>query len=122
MALGGHPSPEKGIPGHAVINGVCPRSAWHKWKRGQEITWIGVTFKIRWANKLVFLEVPAKMIREVLRELENILGTSMVSVRELRSMAGRLSWISVVFPRLRWAVCMVYAVVTAVDRDVAEVI
>ena len=38
------------------------RVAWHKGERGQEITWIGVAIKIRWEDKLVFLEVPAKMI------------------------------------------------------------
>ena len=96
------------------------RVAWHKGERGQEITWIGVTIKIRWEDKLVFLEVPANMIQEILSELENILEASMVGVRRLRSLSGRLSWISGVVPRLRWAVCMVYAVVTAVDKDVAE--
>ena len=91
-----------------------------KGERCNEITWIGVTIKIRWEDKLVFLEVPAKMIQEIVSELENILEASMVGVRRLRSIADRLSWISGVVPRLRWAVCMVYAVVTAVDRDVAE--
>ena len=63
--------------------------AWHKGERGHEITWIGVTIKIRWEDKLVFLEVPAKMFQEILSELENILEASMVTVRRLRSIAGR---------------------------------
>ena len=95
------------------------RVAWHKGERGHEFMWFGVTFKIRWEDKLAFLEVPAKMIQEILSELVNILKASMVGVRRLRSMAGRLSWLSGVVPRLRWAVCMVYAVATAVVKDVA---
>ena len=96
------------------------RVAWHKGERGHEITWIGVTIKIRWEDKLVFLEVPAKMIQEILSELKNILEASMVGVRRMLTIAGRLSWISGVVPRFRWAVCTVYAVVAAVDKDVAE--
>ena len=62
------------------------------------------------------------MIKEISRRSrEN--GESMVGVSRLRSLAGRLSWISwsaCVVPRFQWAVNMVYVVVTAVDKDVME--
>ena len=92
----------------------------HEGGRSHEITWIGVTIKIRWEDKLAFFEVPAKMIQEFLSELKSILEASMAGVRGPMSLAGRLSWISRVLPRLRWAVCLVYAVVSAVDKDMAK--
>ena len=78
---------------------------------GLRVTWqkkatgaIGVTFKLRWDDHFVLSEVPSKSIKEILDDVENMTSASIVSVRRLRSPAGRLSWIAGVVPRLWWAV------------------
>ena len=77
-------------------------------------------FALAWQEKLLFLESPKKMIEEIAQDVEGMLATSMVGVRRLRALAGRLSWIAGVVPRLRWVVNVVYAVVAAVDSDVGS--
>ena len=77
-------------------------------ERGHE-----VTFKLLWADKFVSLEVPSKTIKEILDEVGNMMSASVVGIRRLRSLAGKVL-------RLRWAANMVYAAVTAVDEDVME--
>eukprot|EP00971_Amphidinium_carterae_P317743 6316399-Amphidinium_carterae.1 len=43
----------------------------------------------------------------------------MTGLRRLRSLTGRLSWAAGVLPRARWAVNILYAVVTSAFKDVA---
>ena len=40
-----------------------------------------------------------------------------VSMKTLRKVTGRLSWLAGVLPRCRWAVSILYAVVASVERD-----
>ena len=84
------------------------------------VTWIGVSFNVLWEDKLLILEIPKKMIDEIAAEIQHMLHNSMIGVKKLRSLAGRLSWVAGVVPRLRWAVNVVYAVISAVDKDVND--
>lgn len=43
-----------------------------------------------------------------------------VPVRELRSMAGRMSWVAGVLPRTRWTVAVLYAVLKDEDRPARD--
>ena len=93
------------------------KGAWRE-ESGHEITWIGVSVKIRWVDKLVFLDVPAKMVQAIFVDLE--------TSRRLRWWAcegcGRLRAGSLnLWGRgLRWAAYVVYIEVTAAAKDVAE--
>ena len=88
-----------------------------KGERGIRCTWIGTTFELR-EGKIV-LGTPRKLLEEVQGKLEEWAKAGMLSVREMRSVAGKLSWIAGITPRLRWAVAAIYAVITAVEKDEA---
>ena len=42
----------------------------------------------------------------------------MVSLKELRAVTGRLSWMAGILPRLRWTTSVFYAVITGAMRDI----
>ena len=89
-----------------------------KGERGIRCTWIGTTFELR-HNKIV-LSTPKKLLDEVQTKLDEWAKAGMLSVKEMKSVAGKLSWIAGITPRIRWAVTAIYAVIASVERDEAS--
>lgn len=94
--------------------------AWKKYERGQQLTWVGVDFNFAWAAKSLVMSIPPDRVLELVTEAADILATSMVGVKRLRSFAGRLSWVAGVVTRLQWAVAAVYALVYQATLDAED--
>ena len=93
------------------------RVAWHKGTTGFESQWIGVHFMLLWDDRQLPLEVPQKMIQEVDKKVSFMVDSSVVGIRRLRSLAGRLSWMAGVVPRMRLVLCIHFATVAAADHE-----
>eukprot|EP00971_Amphidinium_carterae_P206362 4095070-Amphidinium_carterae.1 len=91
--------------------------SWRKGARGQKIVWIGVSLQPICSDRKLLIALPPKFRDEVTTEISSILATTMVGLRRLRSLTGRLSWAAGVLPRARWAVNILYAVVTSAFKD-----
>ena len=92
--------------------------AYHKGERGRRTTWIGIQFGIDPAEAAMMLTIPGKMIKELREALESWKDKGMISVRHLRSITGKASWMAGILPRWRWIVSIMYAVLASHDRDV----
>ena len=79
-----------------------------KGERGTRLTWIGTTIELR--EDYVEFGIPEKMVKEVLQEITSWPKRGMVSCRTLRSITGKLSWISGILPRTRWCTSVFYRV------------
>ena len=91
--------------------------AWHKAARGRQLTWIGAGLRLDHEARDTVIYVPAQMLREVVAALEELEKPGLVPLKAVVSLAGRLSWIAGLLPRLRWAVRVIYAVVAQTRRD-----
>ena len=91
--------------------------AYSKGERGLRVVWIGVVFEICMAERILKLTISKKMLSEIEKVFQSMNHKSMVGLRELRSLTGRLSWVAGILPRCRWAVSIMYATVAAVERD-----
>ena len=91
--------------------------SYSKAERGTRLSWIGVTIEIDEQNKVIILSPPEKLIEEVTLRLKTWEG--MMSLRSLKSTTGKLSWISGIIPRSRWAVSVLYGVIADHERDIA---
>ena len=94
--------------------------AWHKGSRGSQLTWIGVMFEVVQAQAVIKLTAPKKMMAEVSQALEACKTRGMVSFKEVQQLTGRLSWIAGILPRTRWAVSIMYAVLSDAKRSENE--
>ena len=94
--------------------------AWHKGSRGSQLTWIGVMFEVVQAEAVIKLTVPKKMMTEAVHDLEAWETRGMVSFKEVQQLTGRLSWIAGILPRTRWAVSIMYAVLSDAKRSENE--
>ena len=92
--------------------------AYHKGERGRRTTWIGIQFEIEPAEAAMMLTIPGKMIKELREALESWKDKGMISVRHLRSVTGKASWMAGILPRWRWIVSIMYAVLASHDCDV----
>ena len=95
--------------------------ALRKGARGRQVQGIGVRIQLEWTGSpgrsaLVY-QVSKKMTEEVIRALEIWITKGMISMREVRSVAGKLSWMAGICPRLRWAVSVLFAVLKGAVRD-----
>ena len=86
--------------------------SYEKGERGASLTWIGVQIAIDVEEQTIVLDVPAKLVDEVLERMKNWQG--MVSIRELRAVTGKLSW------RSRWAVSICYGTLAGAEREAKE--
>ena len=91
--------------------------AFHKGERGLRLTWVGVRIEVRPEEEVVVLSIPAKMIKDLQAKLKEWHGKGMVSLREVRQVTGKLSWLAGVLPRCRWCVTIMYAVMASVEHD-----
>ena len=94
--------------------------AFHKGERGRRTTWIGIQFEIDPAEVAMVLTIPGKMLKELREALEAWKDKGMISVRHLRTITGKASWVAGILPRWRWIVSIMYAVLASHERDVAS--
>jgi hypothetical protein len=91
--------------------------AWHKTTRGCELVWIGVKITLDVKFLAVRVTLPERTVTDMRKEAAAIKGQAVVSVGRLRTFTGRLCWVSGVLPRVRWIVRVLYAVLTAHERE-----
>ena len=93
--------------------------AWHKGHRADRLVWIGVTFRLDWEDGYVVVSVPEKMMKEIEAAIREWEVKKMVGLRQLRTIAGKCSWVAGILKKARWIVSIIYAVLTSCQRDVA---
>ena len=89
--------------------------AFEKGDRGAQVKWIGVKIQLEVQRRTVELTIPRKVIEEINAEVDSWRG--MASLRRLRAVTGRMSWLAGVLPRLRWVVSIMYAVLADAEED-----
>ena len=102
-----------------TMEAIGLRIAHSKGHRAGSVQWIGVTFSIVNRDSLV-LGLPKPFLQETLQTLVDWGQRGYIAIRDLRSMAGRLSWVAGVLPRSRWTVTVVYAVMKAAETEKME--
>ena len=90
---------------------------WHKTTREYELVWIGVKITLDVKVLAVRVTLPERTVTDMRKEAAAIKGQAVVSVGRLRTFTGRLCWVSGVLPRVRWIVRVLYAVLTAHERE-----
>ena len=88
-----------------------------KGERGSAVTWAGVEFKLL-SDREVLVTLPEKFIADLQGRIKEWEGRGMAPMAELRTVTGKLSWLSGVLPRTKWILRVFYAVMA--DRE-AEV-
>ena len=94
-----------------------------KGERGTRVQWIGCTIEVPEANstrqeeQVMVLGLSQQMVNQVVETLKSWRTAGMGSVKDLRTLTGRMSWIGGVLPRLRWTVNILYAVLRDVDKE-----
>ena len=86
-----------------------------KGERGVKVTWIGAEIEL-W-HTVITLALPSKLKAEMLEVFKEWTAKSMISLKELRTVTGRLSWAVGVVPRIRWVVSVFYSVISSVELD-----
>ena len=99
-----------------TLEAIGLQVAYGKGHRAASVQWIGVTFSIVNRDTLV-LGLPKAFLEETLQTLEDWARKGYISIRELRSVSGRLSWVAGVLPRARWTVTVFYAVMKAAEGE-----
>ena len=64
----------------------------NKGERGSRVTWIGTVIEVN--QDVMQFSIPEKMVKEVLTEVKNWPGRGMVSLKSVRTITGKLSWIA----------------------------
>ena len=77
-----------------------------KGERSTQVMWIGVQFSLH--PDALLVTVPKKFIDTLMETFQSWKG--MASIKELRTVCGRLSWLSGLLPRIRWVVAVFYKV------------
>ena len=93
-----------------------------KGERGRRVQWIGCTIEVPEMNPegkddVVVLGLSQQMVEQVVETLKTWKTAGVGSVKELRTLTGRMSWIAGVLPRLRWTVNVLYATLSEVEKD-----
>ena len=78
--------------------------AWQKGALGNFLNWIGVDYSIDTTAGTITLAVPEAAVREAVDLALTLLQRPMGSVRILRRLAGKGSWIFSISPRARWVI------------------
>ena len=87
----------------------------NKGERGSRVTWIGTVIEVN--QDVMQFSIPEKMVKEVLSEVKNWPGRGMVSLKSVRTITGKLSWIAGILPRLKWVPSTFYSVMADAERD-----
>ena len=86
-----------------------------KGERGVRVTWIGTVFEIQ--DEALVIAAPEKLIKEIAEQLETWQGAGMIPQKTARKLAGKLSWLAGILPRLRWAVSSLYGAIGAAEAE-----
>lgn len=95
---------------------VKMRVALTKGERSAHTTWVGVKFSLVSKDKLV-LGLPEKFLKELRDILTNWDGKGYASTKELRSVAGKASWLGGILPRAKWTVAIFYGTLKKVEAE-----
>ena len=104
-----------------VLNTVAAlggRVSLGKGARSHQVTWVGVQLTLVDADNLV-VGLPVKFINDLIGVLEGWCK-GYAPLKELRTVAGKLSWMGGVLPRCRWTTSVCYAVLTQELREGEE--
>ena len=95
-----------------------------KGERGALVTWTGVRLHLKAPVKgvgpAVYLTLPEKLMALLVQALNSWAQKGMAPLRELRSVAGRVSWLSGVLPACRWTLSVFYAVMKERELEVSQ--
>ena len=91
-----------------------------KGERGRQVVWSGTSIEL--FHDEVRFGVPRKMCDEILEALSEWPSKGMISLEELRTTTGRLSWLAGIIPRLRWAVSVFYAALANGEHHLRSVV
>lgn len=86
------------------------RVALEKGARANQVTWVGVQLTVVDPDNLV-IGLPVKFIKDLMAILQGWCK-GYAPLKELRTVAGKLSWMGGVLPRCRWTTSVCYAVLT----------
>ena len=84
------------------------------------MNWIGVKLGLQWEQRKLLVSIPGKKLTELMEEIKGLIGKGMLSFKSLRSFTGRASRCAGVLPHARWAVNILYAVLTNYSEEVAS--
>ena len=101
-----------------TMSAIGLRVSLSKGERAASVQWIGIKFTL--SENYLLLTLPEKFIQEVVDMLKEWKGKGMAPVKQLRSAAGKLSWLAGVLPRARWVVSTFYATLKHHEADVVE--
>ena len=90
-----------------------------KGERGDHVTWAGVDFKFEGKSDLL-LTLPEKFMSELQEKLTAWQSAGMASLKDLRAVTGRISWLTGALPRARWILRVFYSVLTERENEVAS--
>ena len=90
-----------------------------KGERGDKVTWAGVEFRLQGTSSLL-LTLPEKFIVELLGKMEPWKRGGMGSLRDLRAVCGKVSWLSGVLLRTKWILRVFYAVLTEREKEISS--
>ena len=86
--------------------------SWSRGDQGNGINWIGVDYIRDDAAKTVTIQVPLKMIDEIVAIARKLRSKPMGPISQLRKLAGKGSWVFGIAPRSRWAVQRSWATIS----------
>ena len=99
-----------------ILLALGVKIAWHKAFRGSQLTRIGISYELLWAEAILRMTVGDKLRDDVLEEASKLLSVQMAGTRRVRKLAGKSNWISGILPRLRWCTNILYAAIR--DREI----
>lgn len=73
--------------------------------RGVQLAWCGVGLEVDELNKAIMLSPAEGLVAEATMRLQTCTGV--VSLRSLKATTGKLSWLTGMVPRCKWAVSMI---------------
>ena len=105
VLIGPAPARRRELAAVLIVWAACGFSlAWQKGARGNFLNWIGVDYSIDLEAGTITLAVPEAAVREAVDLANTLLQRPMGSLRILRRLAGKGSWIFSISPRARWVI------------------
>lgn len=88
-----------------------------KGERGASVTWAGVEFRLL-SETEILVTLPEKFIVDLQGRLKEWENRGMAPIAELRTVTGKLSWLSGILPRTKWILRVFYAVLADREEEV----
>lgn len=107
-----------------TLDSVGLRVSFGKGERGSTVTWTGIRLQLldNYTHGIpsLLLTLPEKFMRGLLETLEGWGTRGMAGVQELRSAAGRVSWLAGILPPAKWVLAVFYAVLTERSKEIQD--